>query len=323
MKNTLLFCSIVSVLLLPTFGFSQSSKVGNLSGQVAAGIVLVDNADNLSPNGSNSTISNLESSPQRRLTTIPALLPEATYKFGESDQFAWYFKTTPPIDEAGGFVLASGLSYDITGLAVIEPGVFLVPFAEVWKNPYLVNASRQETDVAAWGAQLACNHILGSEFWVKFAFLSEDVQDDELTMLYPELARDGIIYDIALGYGFFKGSAFPLRTQLSLLKGAYDGDSNSFFKVKAELSGSYAIGRVTIVPSIQYSHKDYDATDPVFDTTRRENGYGGSLVVQYEGLLNIPSLSLQGITGYSRGEANINFYDTEALFGGLGIVYRY
>jgi len=315
--------ALLPSLLLPATSFGQDSPADGLSTELTAGIFFIDSGNNLNPNGSKPYLSSLDDAPKRELTVIPALVPELTYRFGGDKQFAWYLNSRPPMDEAGSFALSTGMNSKLPGIATFDFGLFYVPFAEVWKNPYLVNVGREETDVLTWGGQFTAGRILDSPLELQIAALSEDVEDDDLVKLFPQLGRDGEIYNISTSYGFFQKSAFPLTPKLSFRKGEYDGDSSSFSKVKAEISGRYLAGRLFLLPTLFYSYKEYDEKDPIFDETREENGFGFNLIAKYNGLFNSESLGLMALVGYSRGEANEDFYNTESLLCGLGLSYRF
>ncbi|MFN2354008.1 MAG: DUF2860 family protein [Desulfopila sp.] len=323
MKKVFVLSALIPALLSPTLCFSSDEAENGFSCEISAGLIFVNNANNLNPSGSEKILTTLGSSPSRQLSTIPILLPEVTYRFGGDSQFAWYFNTTAPIEEAGDFALSSGFGYRRPGLAYFEAGLFFVPFTEVWENPYLLNQARRETDVTTWGAQFAVNRLFDSELRLKFAYLSEDVDNDYLATLFPNLARDGEIYSLSVSYELFSGSRFPVRPKMSINKGEYDGESNSFVKVKTEVSGVYTAGRYSLMPSLYYSYREHDDLDPVFRSTRSENGYGANLAVKYDGLLGIESIGLLAIVGYSRGESSESFYDTESLVCGLGLTYRF
>jgi hypothetical protein len=323
MKKVLVLSTLIPALLSPTLCLSSDEVKNGFSGEISSGLIFISNANNLNPSGSKKVLSTLGSSPERQLSTIPILLPEMTYRFGGASQFAWYFNTAAPIEEAGEFALSSGFAYHRPGLAYFETGLFFVPFAEVWENPYLLNQTRRETDVTTWGAQFAINRLFDSELRLKFAYLSEDVDNDSLATLFPDLARDGEIYGLSVSYELFSGSNFPVRPRMSLNKGEYDGESSSFVKVKTEISGVYTAGRYSLMPSLYYSYREHDDQDPVFRATRSENGYGANLAVKYDGLFGIESVALLALVGYSRGEASESFYDTESLVCGLGLTYRF
>ena len=315
--------ALLPSLLFPATSFGQDSPTGDLSTELTVGIFFIDSGNNLSPNGSKPYLSSLDDAPKRELTVIPALVPELTYRFGDDKRFAWYLNSRSPMDEAGSFALSTGMNSKLPTIATFDFGLFYVPFAEVWKNPYLVNEGREETDVFTWGGQFTAGRIFDSPLELQLAALSEDVEDDDLAKLFPQLGRDGEIYHISTSYGFFTKSAFPLTPKLSFRKGEYDGDSSSFSKVKAEISGRYLAGRLFLMPTVFYSYKEYDEKDPIFDATREENGFGINLIAKYNGLFNSENLGLMALTGYSRGEANEDFYSTESLICGLGLSYRF
>ncbi len=315
--------ALLPSLLFPATSFGQDSPTGDLSTELTVGIFFIDSGNNLSPKGSKPYLSSLDDAPKRELTVIPALVPELTYRFGDDKRFAWYLNSRSPMDEAGSFALSTGMNSKLPTIATFDFGLFYVPFAEVWKNPYLVNEGREETDVFTWGGQFTAGRIFDSPLELQLAALSEDVEDDDLAKLFPQLGRDGEIYHISTSYGFFTKSAFPLTPKLSFRKGEYDGDSSSFSKVKAEISGRYLAGRLFLMPTVFYSYKEYDEKDPIFDATREENGFGINLIAKYNGLFNSENLGLMALTGYSRGEANEDFYSTESLICGLGLSYRF
>ncbi len=323
MKKTLLFSLLIPILLPPTLLFSQDTADSSLSGEVSAGVLFLNSADNLDPGGSSRTISTLGKSAEKKLTTIPVLLPEVTWQFGAERRFAWYFKTKAPLEEAGEFALTTGLKYTHPGFATLVAGFFAVPFAEVWENPYLLNRPRNETDVTVFGAHIAANEIFDSEFSLDVAYMREDVDNDLLAQIFPELARDGKIFAASLRYQLFAGEPFSLTPRVTVLKGEYDGESSSFAKVKGEISGLYLAGRYSLKSSLSYSYKEHDERDPIFAATRNEHGFGANLAVKYDGLFGIESVGLLAIVGYSRGEASQTFYDSESLACGLGLTYRF
>lgn len=294
-----------------------------ITGEITGGVIIINSGNNLNPNGSSRYLDDINSGADRKTSFIGALLPEVNYKFGEERQLGWYLNSTPPIDEAGQFALLSGLTYNRAGVGFFEAGMFYVPFTELWKNPYLTDGPRDETDVTTWGAQFAFNKIFGSNFRVRLVYLSEDVEDDDIGELFPDLKRDGQIYNISLSYDINVSKTFSLRPRFSVRQGDYDGDSSSFVKYKFDLSGRYGTGRLFFMPRVFYSYKQHDEVDPIFNTTRKQHGFGIGGAVNYAQLFGNPSLALRGFGGYSMGEATEDFYDTESFFIGAGLVYLF
>lgn len=323
MKKPLIFCTAAFALSLPTTVFAAEQQSPGFSGEITIGAAFVSGADNLAPDSSKKTLTSLDQAPKMETQTLPVIMPELSYRFGVEGRSAWYLKMLPPIDQGVFFAPTTGLSHSMPGVATFDAGVFYMLMGEVWKNPYQVGTERRETDVVSWGGYFAAENIADTALRLQVATLTVDVDDDQLARLFPVLARDGEVYDITVGYGLFKEGPFSLRPQLSLRKGELDGEASSFVKVKAEVSGMYIAGRLFLMPSLYYSYKEHDVKDPVFDITQNENGYGANLIVKYAGLMGMEQLGLMAILGYGIGDANHNFYDSEALFCGLGLSYGF
>lgn len=321
MNHAVISCAAVLALSLPCTAFAERQPRSGFAAEVTVGTAIISSADNLSPGGSKSTLNSLDQKAKTTTRVLPALLPELRYRFGADS--SWYFKMVPPTDEAGFFAPTTGMTHALPGIATFDGGLFYLPLAEVYKNPYLVGERRQETDVLSWGGYLAAEDIAGTPLRLQAAVLTADVDDDQLARLFPGLARDGEIYELSVGYGLLQGQPFSLKPQVSLRKGEFDGEASSFTKIKAELAGMYIAGRLFVRPSLSYSYKEHDESDPVFDSDRRENGYGINLLVKYQGLMGMEQLGLLAIVGFTVNDAKEDFYDNETLACGLGLSYSF
>lgn len=321
MNHAVISCAAVLALSLPCTAFAERQPRSGFAAEVTVGTAIISSADNLSPGGSKSTLNSLDQKAKTTTRVLPALLPELRYRFGADS--SWYFKMVPPTDEAGFFAPTTGMTHALPGIATFDGGLFYLPLAEVYKNPYLVGERRQETDVLSWGGYLAAEDIAGTALRLQAAVLTADVDDDQLARLFPGLARDGEIYELSVGYGLLQGQPFSLKPQVSLRKGEFDGEASSFTKIKAELAGMYIAGRLFVRPSLSYSYKEHDESDPVFDSDRRENGYGINLLVKYQGLMGMEQLGLLAIVGFTVNDAKEDFYDNETLACGLGLSYSF
>lgn len=324
MKTSLLPFATALALSLPCTAIAQGPPPqAGFSAEVTIGAVVVGSADNLSPDGSKDTLTSLEKSAKTTTKVLPAVLPELRYNFGSDGRSSWYFKMRPASEVAGFFAPTTGISIPVAGATTLDAGIFYLPLAEVYKNPYLVGERRSESDVLSWGGYLVAEGIAGTPLRLQAALLTSEVDDDQLARLFPSLARDGEVYELAIGYGLLQGQALSLKPQLTFSKGELDGEASSYSKIKAELAGMYIAGRLFLMPSLYYSHKQHDERDPVFDSTLKEHGYGANLLVKYQGLMGSENLGLLAIAGYGIGDASENFFDSESLVAGLGLTYNF
>lgn len=316
MKKELINVVATALMIVP--GLASADLTDSLSGTIGVGAIVIDSGNNLNPSGSKKRLENLDSAADRETTFVPAILPRLTWDAGQSGGVKFYLTTDPPIDEVGGFVLNLGASYGIGKAGILDTGVFFTPFEEAWKNPYITGIDREETDTTKYGFRIGLNRIMGSGVRAQLVYLNDDVDDDVIGELIPELARDGDVYSLNLNYSHYVGKKLELRPRVSIRKGDYDGEANSFMKYKVDFEARYMTGQWMIVPRVNYSHSDYDETDPIFNKTRENDSYGASLMTTYMSPFNWEKWSATCLMSISKGDSNIDFYDTEAMtFGGM------
>jgi hypothetical protein len=315
------------LLLLPMLcAFSSQAalagEAGRFDGQVGVGFITILSGDNLDPDGSEKRLADLNTAADKESTFIPVLLPSATWDIGEQGGVKLFFETEPPIDEAGSFTLGLGASV-ATGWATCELGAFFTPFEEVWENPYLTGVDRSTSSTTIAGLRLSANRIMGTGLGLHLVYLGENVDDDAIGALIPDMARDGSVYSIATDYHFRITETFQLTPQLSVRKGDFDGESSSYTKVKGKLKGTYVRGRLILNPEIYLGTADYDEIDRVFNQDRETDEYGAALAATYLAPFNFQDWALTGIAGYSRGDSSITFYDNESVSLGMFLSYRF
>lgn len=313
--------------LLTGLQFTQvvnaADEGGSFSGTIGAGAIIIDSGNNLNPNGSKRRLESLDEAAERETTAIAIILPRLTWNVAGQDGLKVYFLTDPPIDEVGGFALNLGASYRVEGVGVIDGAAFFTPFVEAWQDPYLVGVDRQETDTTKYGMKIGLNRIAGSGFRVNFVYLNDDVDTDIIGTMMPDLARDGAVYSLNMNYSLYPAKGLEIRPRVSFRKGEYDGEANSFSKYKFELEARYMTGSLMVTPRVHYSYSGYDKEHPVFKKTRDNNSYGISLAANYMAPFNLQDWSVMALLSLSKGDSNIDFYDTEAITFGCLVNYHF
>jgi len=301
-----------------TFATDEESR---FHGSVGLGGVMIFNGDNLNPRGSEKKINDLSSAADKKLTTLPLILPEATYDVGDPEGLVLFFNTEPPIDEVGGFAFILGASYPTKGF-ILEMSSFFTPFEETWENPYITGVDRKKTSTTKYGAKIAFNKIAGTGLRINGVYMRDDIDNDTIALTSPSMARDGHIVALNGNYSFQLSESFELRPRISIRNGNYDGDANSFMKYKFDLEARNIVGSMMFISRMYYSYSDFDKVNPIFDKTRNNMSYGASLMANYMAPFSLDNWSLMGLLSYSKGESNIDFYDTEAITIGAFLNYR-
>lgn len=321
MKHTLLSVGMIALIAGPTLASANTHN--SFSGSLSLGTIIIDSGNNLNPESSKKNLDSLESAADRKTSVMPGLLSEVTWDVGEPDGVKFYLTTDPPIDEVGGFSFNLGTSYAIEEIGIIDTAAFFTPFEKAWQNPYITGVDREETDTSKYGFRIGLNRIMGTGFRAQLVYLNESVDNDTIGELVPELARDGAVYSLNMNYSHYIGEKLELRPRMSVRMGDYKGDANSFVKYKFDFEARYKTGQWLLVPRVYFSHSEYDEVDPVFEKTRKNNGYGVSLLTTYIAPFDWQKWSVACLVDISRGDSNINFYDTESMTVGALLSYHF
>lgn len=322
---SVLFAVLFPVLIAcdTAIGETARPEKSNFEARVDLGVIYINSANNLNPDGSSRYISSLDDSAKSQTTFLPVPVPSLSYTFEQYGNTKVFLNSRPPIDEAGSFALGVGVSKPFQTIGTTELIVFFTPFAEVWENPYLVNKAREETSAMRYGSVIRIHDILGSKFGLSVVYLNDDVDDDIIGMLEPDLKRDGNLYAIDTNYSFSPTRTLQIRPKAGIRYGDYEGEASSFFKYKLQVEGMYRFGKNMIMPRLSYSHSNYQKADPIFNTTREENEYSAHLMFHHLAPFGYRDWSVQLLLGYKLGDSNINFYDSKGFTSGLFLSYRF
>lgn len=301
----------------------SAEEIDRIEGRIGLGAVFINSGNNLNPQGSKKYLDDLDSAADMVSSVIALVLPSLTYDVGDAGGLKLFVNTEPPIDEVGGFAFNLGGTYPLEGIGILEVSAFFTPFDEAWENPYVVGVSRKSTSTSKYGAKMAFNRIMGTGLRANLVYMNDDVDEDEIGDLIPELRRDGAVYALNVNYSFYPSKNLEIRPRFGIRKGSYDGDSNSFTKYKVDLEGRYRTGRLMIMPRIFYSKSDYDEVNPIFNRTRENDGFGLSMMANYFAPFGWQNWSALGLISYSIGDSNITFYDTESISVGLFMSYNF
>ncbi len=325
-KTYVLLTYCISLLMISasiSVAAEETEDFDRFEARIGLGVILIDSGNNLNPKGSKAYLTDLNYAAKKELMTLPMILPNVAYDIGDQGGLKLHFDTTPPIDEVGSFVFNFGGSYSIPEIGTFDIRAFASPFSEAWQDPYITGVARKTTDTSIYGASIAFNKIMGTGLRVNMVYMNDDVDEDVIGDLMPELARDGAVYALNANYSFYISKTFELRPRLSIRKGEYDGESNSFTKYKIDLEARYRVGRLVLIPRIFYSHSKYDEINPIFNETRENDSYGFKFMANYIAPFGLRNWSTQALLGYSKGDSNITFYDSEAMNIGAFLTYRF
>lgn len=279
---------------------------------------------------SSDRIGSLYDEPDSETNTTPLFGGELRYTF--ADTRTQVFLGSALIDRLR-FDLSTALGvrkqWDETG---IFEGAFLfsgIP-TEVWEDPYITGAKREETDRTANGGRFSWSRIYNSNFHFSYSYREIEI-DDELSGVdfglsvadQALLNREGDHHQAELLYTYQLAENQWLGPALKYDHYGLDGDAMSNDMISLMLSHTFATEQWRLVTNLLYGYADYDERNPIYQKTQDGHRYGASTTLLCPNFFNVENLT--GIFGvaYLAENANIDFYDTEVITVTVSTMYTF
>ncbi len=220
--------------------------------------------------------------------------------------------------------------FDTMGRVTLAYFPELPLFNTTWEDPYLVGEERTETDEDSQGARIAWQQAFGSPLTFKYAYAKLDV-DNEMSGVGQGLTdtqrallnRDSNAHRFEVETMFPVAKGWFLRPALQATYRDSNGEAVAFDEYTAKLGVLRFAAPHTFIFSLDAGMREYNAENPIFNQTVDENQFSSFLIYDYAGIFGIEKASLNLIAGYSWNQANVDFYDSEALVTSIGMTYRF
>ncbi|WP_028025261.1 DUF2860 domain-containing protein [Enterovibrio calviensis] len=321
---------LTGLALLPMFAHAGLADRGGLSGEISliGGVVSTDS--NLSTSSDPIKNSPLNSSGNSETDSIFGPLGSVAFTWGEGLNHQIFAGTTREDIAVGTIALEIGYKHELaSGTQITAAYLPTVVSEEVWANPYLTDSARSETDKSGNAYRLQVNRIGGSPLSLDFAYAQTEIDNEQSgansfsLSEQNQLARDGDTFYTKASYRQFLGRGLGIAPAVVYLNHDADGDAMSYQSIGGELSYFSFAGRNKIVLTAKYHVRDYDAMNPVFNTTREDKDYGAFLAYEYGEIFGMESLSFISLAGYNNTDSNIDFYNTSQYLFSLGVSYKF
>ncbi|MDO6524568.1 DUF2860 family protein [Motilimonas sp. 1_MG-2023] len=237
----------------------------------------------------------------------------------------------------GDFKAELGISQEFdNGTVVTLAYVPLLAESEAWKDPYLTNVKRQKTDVSAQGVRVRFDNILniyGNPINIQYTWAEADYEHDQSgqqTSLglsksqQDQLKRDGDYHQAMIEYSHALSQQFTLQPAVTLTRGALEGEAMAFDKAELQLSLITMLSeRSQLATSVFYGASQFDQSHPIFNQKREDKEIGAFVFYSYSAPFNWENAAFTAMTGYSKKDSNINFYDEQNIAASIGMVYNF
>ncbi len=232
-----------------------------------------------------------------------------------------------------------GVQQEIGNLGMVSAGfLFSGAPVNVWKDPYVTNTPRQNTDRDTTGVRLIWDKILNSNFQVQLDFSTIDIDKEQsgtslgLTAAQrQQLDRDGDTFKGKLEYRFKIASKHWLAPSFQYTVDDRDGDAMSNDSYTLQLTYLYFSETVSFAGNALFGKAEYDEANPIPDfnnQTQEDDRYGFTATLFYKNpfgwkWFGSDKISFFGTGAYFTSDSNIDFYTTEITLGVLGIMYLF
>lgn len=227
--------------------------------------------------------------------------------------------------------LGLGVRQGLGGLGNLRVSVLATMPSEVWEDPYLLGADRQETDRTGGGLRLGWEHILETDLDLTYSSRSIEI-DDELSGtalgLSPGqralLDREGDLNKASLSYRWELSPEHLIVPSLSAVEYDLDGDAVAMDGYQLELAYTYrGMDRWEFMASLLGGTLESDDINPIYGEEQDLDRMGVSLAVTYQHPFDLRDWSLRATLAYGEEDSNIDFYDTSIQGIALGMLYNF
>jgi hypothetical protein len=278
---------------------------GKVHGRVSAGGLYFHVGNNLSTRG-DSRIDSLRESPRPKDRVMGIAIFNLSYS-PEGSRVEYYLGSpTTEFGRQGG-----GMKYH-SGAGELDLFLFYSFLSHAWKDPYLVDKSREETRKDRRGAKLTWDRIVGGPYRASFGVEHSDVRDDDIASRYASLRRKGTIYQMSFGRHINLSGGFDILPALEYERGAFEGDAQSYSKARLRLGIKRFSPAVIVDARVWADRTRYDERHPVFDKRKTGAGFGAFLMVTKPNVFASRDNYLMAMLFYGLENSNIAFFDTTA-----------
>ena len=230
-----------------------------------------------------------------------------------------------------------GIKQEIGRFGLLQGGVLFTGIpTKVWKDPYLVDKNRNDTSRTNNGGRLVWDRIFGSNFQLQYTYRKIDISSEKSGDSLPTLSsserdrldRNGDRHVGELFYRFNFAKKHRLVPQFIYARDDLDGDAMANDTFDFQLTYAYFGDPFVLTLNGLIGKADYDKRNPIYDKTQDDDRYGIQGTLFYKNpwnwrLFGSKPMSFFINAAYFNADANIDFYDQEAILASGGVFLKW
>jgi hypothetical protein len=229
-----------------------------------------------------------------------------------------------------------GVKQEIGKLGLLQGGILFsgIP-AKVWKDPYVVDKNRDETNRTSNGGRLVWDRIFGSHFQLQYTYRKIDVSSEKsgdfLGLSNADkklLERDGDRHVGEALYRFRLAEKHVLAPGFIYSYNDRDGDAMKNDAYDFRLTYAYFGDTFSFTGNAFIGWADYDDRNPIYDKKQDDDRYGIQGTLYYKNPWNwslFGSNPMNFFVGaaFADVDSNIDFYDQEVTMITGGVFFKW
>ena len=282
----------------------------------------------------NAKISSLDESPDSKEFFLPGIQFEMAYTLGEN-RTQFYLGNL--VADYTSFDLQTtlrthlGIRQEIPGITVVDISLSRSSLPlDVWKDPYIVDARRGDTERTASGLHMAFDRIFGTALELKWSASEIDIDDEQsgvaLGLSKAEqntLKREGQVYNVKLLYDWKINEQHRLTPTIGWVDKDLDGSAMAEDGVAYALKYLYERNRWLFVSQVFYEDLESNSTNPIYNKQGSVDKIGAVFTALYTRPFGLEHWTANATVGYQDNDSNIDFYDSNFGLVSIGMLYRF
>ena len=279
-------------------------------------------------------ISSLDEGPDSEEFFLPGLQFELAYTLGEN-RTQFYLGNL--VADYTSFELQTslrthlGIRQEIPGITVLDISLSRSSLPlDVWKDPYIVDAKRGDTERTANGLHMAFDRILGTGLELKWSSSEIEIDDERsgeaLGLSRAEqnsLRREGQVYNVKLLYDWTINEQHRLKPTIGWVDRDLDGGAMAEDGMAYALQYLYERNRWLFVSQVFYEDLESDTRNPIYNKQGSVDKIGAVFTAFYTRPFGLEHWTANATVGYQDNDSNIDFYDSTFGLISFGMLYRF
>lgn len=307
-------------------GWSGFVNIGAGAGQsetnMIAGVSSIDLGDE--------RISSLDEDAGSEDVFVPAVAFEANYTLGES-QTQFYLRNQASRHIAFDLEVYAGVRQQIERFGILDLALSStsVP-TDVWKDPYLLDARRGDTERTTTGLQMAWRNVMDSAIELEFSSHEIEIDDedsgDSLGLSGEELRalrRTGEVYRYTLSYDWQINQRHSLQPVVEYLDYDLDGGAMAEDGFGLRVTHGYHVDRWNLATEVYYRDLQSDEDNPIYGESADREVIGAAFTVLLSSPFGLDKWTANARISWYDSDSDIDFYDENLALLTIGMLRRF